>query len=68
MIKLKADEKLFNKINILGDKIKDLGAIVQNDMQISKGEWIDFVDRYEHLINSLDDWMSEVRARLIRKK
>ena len=66
MYKIKADEKLFDDIKeILRQMELFLPTIVQNDMEITQDEYIDFFDNYEKYINKLDDWMIEVKNCII---
>jgi len=65
MYKIKADEKLFDDIKeILRQMELFLPTIIQNDMEITQDEYIDFFDNYEKYINKLDDWMIEVKHQI----
>ena len=65
MYKIKADEKLFNEIKeILRQMEIFLPTIVQNDMETTQDEYVDFFDNYEKYINKLDDWMIEVKHQI----
>jgi len=67
MYKIKADEKLFNEIKeILRQMEIFLPTIVQNDMETTQDEYVDFFDNYEKYINKLDDWMIEVKNCIIK--
>jgi len=67
MYKIKADEKLFDDIKeILRQMELFLPTIIQNDMEITQDEYIEFFDRYEKYINKLDDWMIEVKHHIIK--
>jgi len=67
MYKIKADEKLFNEIKeILRQMEIFLPTIVQNDMETTQDEYVDFFDNYEKYINKLDDWMIEVKYHIIK--
>jgi len=67
MYKIKADEKLFNEIKeILRQMEIFLPTIVQNDMETTQDEYVDFFDNYEKHINKLDDWMIEVKNCIIK--
>jgi len=65
MYKIKADEKLFDDIKeILRQMELFLPTIIQNDVEITQDEYIDFFDNYEKYINKLDDWMIEVKHQI----
>jgi len=63
--KIEANEELFNKIKSITKEMNlFLPTIIQNDMEISQDEYIDFFDNYEKYINKLDDWMIEVKHQI----
>lgn len=65
MVKIKADEKLFDEIkDILYRMNTYLPTIVQNDMEISGEEYLSYLDEYEKFINRLDDWLMKVKKHI----
>jgi len=65
MIKIKANKKLFDEIkHITGGMHDFIPSIVQNDMKMSKSEYVAFWDSYEKCINNLDDWMVKVKRHI----
>jgi hypothetical protein len=58
---IKANKELVIKIASIANKVKNLGIIIQNDVDISTDQWLNFIDEYEQCINLMDDWMLDVR-------
>lgn len=62
MIKIKADEKLFNEVkDILYSMDIFLPNIVQNNMEITEEEYFSYLEEYEKFINKLDDWLIKIK-------
>jgi len=55
-MKVKANEELFNKFEPLSFRLRDLRAIIQNDMEISWLEikdWVCMIDKIKEEIDNL---------------
>jgi hypothetical protein len=63
-IKIKADEKLFNKWKMLGMKIGMLSSIVQNDMIIPEEQYHEFIEEYNELRKEMQDIMALTLKRI----
>lgn len=62
MYKVKANKELFDGIKESLRRMNvSLPSIVQNDMEISQEQYIEFFEIYEKYINQLDDWMIKVK-------
>jgi len=67
MYKIKANEKLFNEINEIIEKMKvSLPSIMQNDTTISYKQYYDFLIQYDSDIESLNYWMAKVDHLIIK--
>jgi len=63
-IVMEADRSLFDEVrDILFGMMDFLPSIVQNDMEITFDDWLDFLDRYEKFVNQLDDWLVKVKSK-----
>lgn len=49
LIKIKANEELFHKFHELGETLKGLSSIVQNDIEISQEQWQEWQDLFRQL-------------------
>ena len=54
MLKIKANQKLFDKWKLVGRQVELLSAIVQNDMELPAEEIIDWQERVDKAIRDLE--------------
>lgn len=64
MIKVKANEELFNQWRQIGHKITNLASIVQNDMEIEEKELAEWQQLYYEQTHLLKAIHSEIMTRL----
>lgn len=61
-MKVLANKQLFERIQILGEQIKDLGAIIKNDQNIDNDDIAQFCAEYNRLLVELDSWLYDTIA------
>ncbi|MFW6047244.1 MAG: hypothetical protein ACOCP4_05610 [Candidatus Woesearchaeota archaeon] len=61
-MKVYTNRQLFEKIQILGEQIKDLGAIIKNDQNIDENDIAEFCAEYNRLLAELDGWLYDTIA------
>ena len=65
IFKAKADRVLFLEIKTILEEIRAfLPPIVQNDMDISGEDLVDFVDKSHKYINKLENWVQKVKKHI----
>ena len=67
MIKIRANEELFNKIKYITEGLNSfLPAIVQNDMEVTEDEIEEFTEKYTKMMDELEKVMEEVNKYVMK--
>jgi hypothetical protein len=54
MLKIKADEELFNEWKEKAERLVGCAGIVQNDMELDMTEWTKWLRKYTNLIKEIE--------------
>lgn len=68
MLKIKADEKLFDRFRDLSWDVRNAGSLVQNDMEIPEDEaWV-LIAQANRLVAKLQKLVDDTRTHVMKKE
>jgi len=62
MITIKTNKELFDRINEIGESVKFLRGIVQNNMELESYQVTEFIYQKDKMIEELNQWVIDVMA------